>query len=100
MLALAFVFWNGATWAGVFRKDQDIHSIKGFGAIEIVDGRPMIGKRDACICVPLGTQFRLNAGPYFTYDPEGKTAAICAIPETNLKAEWHFVVQRIGEIPD
>lgn len=92
-------FMVGFAWAGIFRKDQDFHAIKGFGGITVVDGRPMVGEDGRRHIVPLGTQFRLNDGPYFTYDPEGKTPAIGTSFTTELDAPWHFDTNTIGNLP-
>lgn len=85
--------------AGIFRKDEDFHAIRDFGAIKLVDGRLFIGKEGHCICVPVATQFRIDRGPYLTYDPEGNDATVNSATETNPKATWHFVVDKKGELP-
>jgi hypothetical protein len=85
--------------AGVFRKDQDFHFIRGFGGIQVIDGRPMIGKEGNNYLVPLGTQLHIDGGSYLIYDPDSTSTSVGVSVETNLKAQWEFVTKTLGRIP-
>src|SRR5687768_1175315 len=98
-LLLVLLALQNVAWAGKFRKDQDFQSIEGFGGLIVADGRPFVGKEGRNRVVPLGTQFRLNDGPYFTYDPEGKSTEVGNSPGVNLASPWRFDVQKRGDLP-
>jgi hypothetical protein len=98
-LLLMLVVLHSVAWAGKFRKDQDFQSIEGFGGLIVASGRPFVGNEGRKRVVPLGTQFRLNDGPYFTYDPDGKSTAIGTAPGVNLASPWRFDVQKRGDLP-
>lgn len=99
LVVIVVILSGDAATAGVFRKDEDFHAIKDFGAIKLINGRLLIGKEGRSICVPAATQFRVDQGPYLTYDPEGKNSTVNSATETNLKATWHFVVETKGSLP-